>query len=68
VGQTKQINLPFYMQGAGDDRGVFISGNANPDNRVTAELHLPPGQKAGRDARAVVRALQATPGWSGYLE
>jgi hypothetical protein len=55
------------MQGAGDDWGVFISGNANPDNRVTAELHLPPGQKSGRDARAVVRALQATPGWSGYL-
>ena len=55
------------MQGAGDDWGVFISGNANPDNRVAVELHLPPGQKAGRDARAVVRALQATPGWSGYL-
>jgi hypothetical protein len=57
----------FYMQGAGDDWGVFISGNANPDNRVTVELHLPPGQKAGRDARAVVRAPQVTPGWSGYL-
>jgi hypothetical protein len=58
----------FYMQGAGDDWGVFISGNANPDNRVTVVLHLPPGQKAGRDARAVVRALQATPKWSGYGE
>jgi hypothetical protein len=62
VGQTKQINLTFTCRVPGDDWGVFISGNANPDNRVTVELHLPPGQKAGRDARAVVRAPQVTLG------
>jgi hypothetical protein len=58
----------FYMQGGGDDWGVFISGNASPDNRVTVELHVAPGQKAGSDARAMVRALQTMPGWSGYTD
>jgi hypothetical protein len=58
----------FYMQGGGDDWGVFISGNTNRDNRVTVELHVPPGQKAGGDASAMVRALQKMPGWSGYTE
>ena len=58
----------FYMQGGGDDWGVFISGSANRDNRVTVELHVPPGQTAGRDASAMVRALQATPGWSNYTD
>jgi hypothetical protein len=57
----------FYMQGGGDDWGVFISGNAIRDNRVTVELHVPPGQKAGRDASAMVRALQTMPGWSNYI-
>ena len=54
----------FYMRGGGDDWGVFISGSANRDNRVTVELRVPPGQKAGRDASAMVLALQTTPGWS----
>jgi hypothetical protein len=58
----------FYMQGGGDDWGVFISGNANRDNRVTVELHVPPGQRAGRDASVMVRALQTTPGWSSYTD
>lgn len=56
------------MQGGGDDWGVFISGNGNRDNRVTVELHVAPGQKAGSDARAMVRALQTMPGWSGYTD
>jgi len=49
------------MQGGGDDWGIFISGNANPDNRVTVELHVTPGLKAARDARAMVRALHTMP-------
>jgi hypothetical protein len=58
----------LYIQGGGDDWGVYISGNANRDKRVTVELHVPPGQKAGRDASAMVRALQTMPGWSNYTD
>jgi hypothetical protein len=32
------------------------------------DLHLEPGQKAGRDAGALVRALQALPGWASFAE
>jgi hypothetical protein len=35
---------------------------------VTVELHVPPGQRAGRDASVMVRALQTTPGWSNYTD
>ena len=60
-GPDKADGPHFYMQGGGDDWGIFISGNANPDNRVTVELHVTPGLKAARDARAMVRALHTMP-------
>jgi hypothetical protein len=54
----------FYIRGGGDDWGVVIGGNAKADYRVTVDLNIPAGSHAGRDARAVVRALQAMRGWS----
>ena len=48
----------FYIIGDGDDWGVVISGSSKVDHRVTIDLHVPPGSRAGRDARAMVRALQ----------
>jgi hypothetical protein len=57
------------IQGNGDDFGVFIIGDVEPGS-PTVELKLPPGRKAGRDARAMVRALTATPipDWSIVAE
>jgi hypothetical protein len=53
---------PFVnLHGGGDDFGVAISAGAGYS---TVELHVPPGQKIGRDAEAVVRALATTPGWT----
>jgi hypothetical protein len=58
----------FYIRGGGDDWGVVISGNAKADHRVTADLNVPRGSHAGRDARAVVRALQAMRDWSSVSD
>jgi hypothetical protein len=64
-----EIDKPrFSVQGGGDDWGVFISGNTNLNNYVTVGLDVPSGQKAGRDASAIVRALQAMPGWSSHAD
>lgn len=56
------------LQGSGDDFGVFIT--AGPEGHPSVELYLASGQRPGRDARAMVRALQAMPGWTDafYLE
>ena len=53
---------PFTnLHGGGDDFGVAISASAGYS---IIELYVPLGQKKGRDAEAVVRALAATPGWT----
>jgi hypothetical protein len=53
------------IQGGGDDFGVFITvGGAVGD--VLVDLHVASGQSVGRDARAMVRALEAMPGWKGH--
>jgi hypothetical protein len=54
----------FYIVGGGDDWGVIISGHARADHRIRVDLHVPSGSNAGRDARAMVRALQAISSWS----
>jgi hypothetical protein len=57
---------PFAnLRGDGDDFGVAIS--AGP-GYSTVELYLPPGQKRGRDANAIVQALAAMPGWTNAAE
>jgi hypothetical protein len=53
------------LYGGGDDFGVTI--NAGP-GYSTVELYLPPGQKAGRDAKAIMHALAATPGWTNTAD
>jgi hypothetical protein len=58
----------FYIQGGGDDWGVFISGNAKANHDVTVDLNVPSGSHAGCDARGMVRALQAIRGWSRYSD
>ena len=54
----------FCVIGGGDDWGVVISGNSKVDHRVTIDFHIPLSSRVGRDARAMVRALQAISGWS----
>jgi hypothetical protein len=58
----------FFMDGGGDDWGVFISGNAKAKHGVTVNLNVPSGSAAGSDARAMVRALQAMRGWSKFSD
>jgi hypothetical protein len=61
---------PFVsLQGGGEDFGVFITANAEHGG-ASVEMHLASGQRAGRDARAMVRALEAAPNWTrvGELE
>jgi len=53
---------PFVnLHGRGDDFGVSISASVGYS---TVELSVPPDQKIGRDAEAIVRALAGTPGWT----
>lgn len=54
------------IQGGGDDFGVFIIASTEPDDTVKVDLHVAPGLGTGRDAHAMVRALQKMPGWSSY--
>jgi hypothetical protein len=58
----------FYMRGGGDDWAVLISGSAKAKHGMTVDLNVPSGSDAGRDARAMVRALQAMRGWSGVSD
>jgi hypothetical protein len=60
-GRRTEMHHFVSLHGGGDDFGVAIS--AGP-GYSTVELYLPPGQKAGRDAKTIVRALAATPGWT----
>jgi hypothetical protein len=52
------------LQGGGDDFGVFITASLSAG--ITVDPHLAPGQKAGRDALAVVRCLHAVPGFKSF--
>jgi hypothetical protein len=59
---------PFInLLGQGDDFGVFVTADPFFDG-ATADLHLESGQIAGRDAQAVVRALQAMPDWNSFAD
>ena len=57
----------IYIEGGGDDCGVFISvrvpADANVPSGPIVDLHVPRGAKRGHDARAMVRALRDIPGW-----
>jgi len=50
------------VHGGGDDYGVYITASLVNDG-IGVDLHLTDGQKAGRHARAVVRALLSLPGY-----
>ena len=54
------------IQGGGYDFGVFIA--ADTQSPATADLHVALGQRAGRDAEAMVRSLRATHGFTSYVE
>jgi hypothetical protein len=57
----------IYMRGGGDDLGVLISvhvpNDANLPVYPVVDLDAPQWWKRGRDARAMVRALQGMRGW-----
>jgi len=57
----------IYIWGGGDDFGVLISVHVPPDANLpvfpVVDLDVPQWWKRGRDARAMVRALQAMRGW-----
>lgn len=57
----------IFIEGGGDDCGVFISVQVPADANVppcpVIELLVPRGAKRGHDAGAMVRALRDTPGW-----
>jgi hypothetical protein len=57
----------IYIWGYGDDFGVLISVHVPADANVLAfpvvDLDVPQWWKRGRDARAMVRSLQAMRGW-----
>jgi hypothetical protein len=57
---------PFVgIQGGGDDYGVFITAHGDRDSLISVDFHKPLlGRQSGRDARAMVRALQVMPGWT----
>ena len=52
------------LRGGGDDFGVFIT--ASPSSGITVGPQLAPGQKAGPDARAIMRSLYAIPGFRNF--
>ncbi len=52
------------LRGGGDDFGVFIT--ASPSFGITVGPQLAPGQKAGPDARAIMRSLYAMPGFRNF--
>jgi len=59
----------IFIEGSGDDCGVFISVQVPADANVAScpvvDLHVPRGAKRGHDAGAMVRALRDIPGWRG---
>jgi hypothetical protein len=52
------------LRGHGDDFGVFI--NISISAGITVGLHLNSGERAGRDAGAIVRSLTAMPGFRSF--
>jgi len=56
----------ILIQGGGDDFGVFIA--ADTQSTATVDLNLARGQRAGRDAEAMVRSLRAMHGFTSYAE
>jgi hypothetical protein len=51
------------LRGGGDDFGVLIT--ARPDDDLArVKLQLPLDQKAGREAKSMVRMLEAMPKWT----
>jgi hypothetical protein len=61
----------IFIEGGGDDCGVFISvrvpDDANVPSYPVVDLDVPRGAKRGHDAGAMVRALQDIPGWRGVV-
>lgn len=53
-----------FLQGDGDDFGVFI--NLSRSGEITVGLHLESGEAAGCDAQAMVRILTAMPGFKSF--
>ena len=53
-----------FLQGDGDDFGVFIT--LSQSSEITVGLHLESGETAGRDAHAIVRILIAMPGFRSF--
>ena len=53
-----------FLQGDGDDFGVFIT--LSQSGEITVGLHLESGETAGRDAQAIVRILAAMPGFRSF--
>jgi hypothetical protein len=47
------------LRGGGDDLGVFITIDAGDSTRISIDLRL--DEDVGRDARSMVRALEAIP-------
>lgn len=56
----------ILIQGGGDDFGVFIA--ADTQGAATVDLHVARGQRAGRDAEAMVRSLRDMRGFTSYAE
>jgi hypothetical protein len=52
------------LHGGGDDFGVLIT--VSPSDGVTVGPHLASGQRAGRDAQAVINSLYAMPGFRSF--
>jgi len=53
-----------FLQGDGDDFGVFVTISHSAG--ITVGLHLHSGESAGRDAGAIVRILTAMPGFRSF--
>jgi hypothetical protein len=64
-GQRTDMHYFVDLQGGGDDFGVAIRAGSG---YLTVDFYLPPGQRAGRDAKATVHALAATPGWTNVAD
>jgi hypothetical protein len=63
--ETPEASLSIL--GGGDDYGVFINV-LGPDHGASVELHVAPGRVAGKDAKSMVTALLALPGFKRPLD
>ncbi|HMG80314.1 MAG TPA: hypothetical protein VK591_16645 [Xanthobacteraceae bacterium] len=63
-----ESSRPFLsLQGGGDDYGVFITSGTEPDS-IMLDFRVPMDQRAGRDARAMVRSLRVSQGWKSMTD